>query len=955
MTARLGRWGTGGRRSRLGAEQHRLEEDIRALDERLDALVALGRSAHQAQRDVTGAALEENLAALRAGAARCRTVEQRPWTDPGWATWAPANAAAAPAGRGRATLTVGELRDARSGHRLGLPAEVDLGEARLPLVVRSRAGQHRDGSGLFQSLVVRSAVVLSGRVSYGLVDPVGGSRAFPLAAYLPTLAATTGDCRRDLEAVMAEVDRRVATGLIERGERWRGPVAGHSGIVVAVADFPVGYDRRAVEWVRALCRSGPAAGLHLLVHHRVEEDDQLDLGETAVVDLADPRLQWDGITVPAALDIDVAFDDAPPVPVARRLLEQVRTVEDEVVRWDEIGHPAEEERWSEDAALRIVAPIGRRSGGGGPMEVTFGVDAEDRPCAHGVVVAMTGAGKTALFHALIASLAVRYSPAELCLYLLDGKSGVGFAAYCGLPHAAVISLRTRPELARSVLDELVEEMIRRNEIFKRHHVEHFAAYREVGSPEGRLPRLLFVADEFQLLFDDDRDARAARSLLRLSEQGRSAGIHLVLGSQHFAPAAMTNRNLIFANLHLRIALQMATADLRACVDFGPEGRRLIEATCTRTGRMVANDRAGDDAGNRAGTVAYLDDRRKTELLAALRGRGGAPPPQVVLDGDNQPDLGDEPLVGRLGEPDDWPDDATLERLAGAEQRAGGLGCADWTAAERPVALALGQEFNVRGRAVAVLRRRRNEHLCVVGESAAERVATVTAAMVTACLQRPPDDLSLLIADRAPPGTPWSAALGSVGCRARGAGYHVDLADDDEGATRIINRAAEELARRRARPACGGTEETWMVVVSEADRVGALARQPDAYGAVDSPLGEQLGRLLDEGGEVGIHVLAAFASVGAARVVMADRRLRGGFRHRVAMQMSDDDSFIMVGSPAAARLQRDGPRPVAAVLFDRQADRGRAFKPYTLSTEGTFAVQVEHVFDGLARRRRGLLP
>ncbi|MDQ6837727.1 MAG: hypothetical protein M3137_05155, partial [Actinomycetota bacterium] len=248
-----------------------------------------------------------------------------------------------------------------------------------------------------------------------------------------------------------------------------------------------------------------------------------------------------------------------------------------------------------------------------------------------------------------------------------------------------------------------------------------------------------------------------------------------------------------------------------------------------------------------------------------------------------------------------------------------------------------------------------------------------AAVVAACVQRRPDDLSLLIAERSIPGTPWSAVVAGVGRRARGVGYHVDLADDDQGSARIINRAVAELARRRAHPeAARSSQPTWMVMISEADRVDALARRSDVYGFVDAPLGEQLGRLLDEGGEVGIHVLAAFASVAAARVVMADRRLRDGFRHRVAMQMSDDDSFAMVNSRAAARLQPDGPRPVAAVLFDRQDDRARTFKPYTLSNDataaggpeaagepssasaGTFADQVDLVFDRLARRRRELV-
>ncbi|MDQ6838913.1 MAG: FtsK/SpoIIIE domain-containing protein, partial [Actinomycetota bacterium] len=717
MTAGNG-WGRG----RLQRQQRHIDAETQDLEERLDALVALGRDTHQAHQFCVGTALGHNLDAIRAGAADDRPLEHRRWGDPAWSSWTPAQPGST-GGPKPTGIGVGEFRELRSGHLLGLAAVVGDGGAGRPIVVRSRAGQREAGNGLLVSMMVRMAVLVGGPTSYFLVDPVGRGRAFAWAAHLPGAVTVTGDGRCPLDAVMAEIDRRMVGRAGSAGpagggdeedgdERFDETGAGPPPAVVAVADFPVGYDRRSVEWVRSLCRFAPVGGIHVLVHHRIDDGEPMHLGDAAVVDLANPPLRLGAAPVSSGIDVDIAFDDAPAVGVGRRVLEQVTGVDNELVRWDDLGHPAEDRWWSGDATERIVAPIGRRTAGAGRLQVTFGVDDEQRPCAHGVVVAMTGAGKTALFHNLIVGLTVRYSPEELALYLVDGKSGVGFAAYRGLPHAAVVSLRTRPDLARSVLDDLVEEMTRRNEIFKRHHVEHFSAYREVASPEGRLPRLLLVADEFQLLFEDDRDGRAARSLLRLSEQGRSAGIHLLLGSQHFAPAAMTNRNLIFANLHLRIALQMATADVRACVDFGPEGRRLIDATCTRSGRLVANDRAGDDAANQAATAAYLDNRRRSELLGTLRARRGPSPAQVVLDGDSQPQLLDDPLITLLCGADDWPDDAGLEGMARAERTAGGLGGADWLTPERPVALSLGQEFSVRGRAVAVLRRRRHEHLCV---------------------------------------------------------------------------------------------------------------------------------------------------------------------------------------------------------------------------------------------------
>src|SRR5262249_38996253 len=59
---------------------------------------------------------------------------------------------------------------------------------------------------------------------------------------------------------------------------------------------------------------------------------------------------------------------------------------------------------------------------------------------HVLIVGTTGAGKTNLLNVLITGLALKYSPQELELYLIDFKT-VGFTPYVNhkLPHARVIA------------------------------------------------------------------------------------------------------------------------------------------------------------------------------------------------------------------------------------------------------------------------------------------------------------------------------------------------------------------------------------------------------------------------------------------------------------------------------------------------------------------------------------
>ncbi|MBX2998820.1 MAG: hypothetical protein KF893_09950 [Caldilineaceae bacterium] len=223
----------------------------------------------------------------------------------------------------------------------------------------------------------------------------------------------------------------------------------------------------------------------------------------------------------------------------------------------------------------------------------------------------------------IAGLTTRYSPDELRLYLIDGKDGVEFQPYRHLPHAEVVSLRSSPELSRSVLAELVEEKERRNDIFTRAGLRDFTEYRAKGQPLGALPRVLLLVDEYQELFEGDRDGVASGQLLQLAQQGRSAGIHMFLGSQHFGAVGMLNRQQVFDNFHLRCAMQMANDAVQALTEFGRKGKNLIAQTCDLPGKIVINDRSGDDSGNYAGKVAFLQSERLDALLQGLQEKSEA--------------------------------------------------------------------------------------------------------------------------------------------------------------------------------------------------------------------------------------------------------------------------------------------------------------------------------------------
>jgi len=72
----------------------------------------------------------------------------------------------------------------------------------------------------------------------------------------------------------------------------------------------------------------------------------------------------------------------------------------------------------------------------------------------------TGSGKSTLLHAIATNAALRYSPAELELYLVDFKKGVEFKNYAtrDLPQAQVVGVESEREFGLSVLERLDREL-----------------------------------------------------------------------------------------------------------------------------------------------------------------------------------------------------------------------------------------------------------------------------------------------------------------------------------------------------------------------------------------------------------------------------------------------------------------------------------------------------------------
>lgn len=932
-----------------------LNQEIEQSRQRARAIYEYGQRCAQQLGDYFNPQLEAHTRRFGSALASLPLATVGGWREDRWKHWDVSTSREAP------VIRVGSLIEQRTNGSLQLPAYAPFIGQNRTIIIRSKGRSVEKGLALLQSIVTRTALMLPHKTRYTLLDPAGNGLAFPMRRYLPLVRENSGDVRRDLDEVTKDVQRIIESYLdasvtsfelvpdeIRINERFQ---------FVFAADFPNQYDRRAIEALQSVANTGAKAGIYTFIHYNEDIELPRDLNMDGFKNAFYIGADEEGTFT--KLNLKLQADLAPPPDLQGQvfhILSQAKPPE-RILDWDSLVGMEEISWWSENAARIIEAPIGARTGNE-RLRVWFGVNQENKPCAHGMLGAMTGAGKSNLYHVLICGLAVRYSPEELRLYLIDGKDGVEFQPYRHLPHAEVVSLRSSSELSRSVLADLIAEKEYRNAIFARVGVNDLSSYRAKGQPEGNLPRILLLVDEYQELFEGDKDGIASNHLLQLSQQGRSAGIHMLLASQRFGAAGMLNQTGIFGNIHLLMAMQMKSADINALTEFGRRGKALI-ATCDLPGKIVVNDQGGDDEANRAGKVAYLNATRREEILQRLIAKAqnmpdDSLPRRVVFNGKAQPVLTENPYVTALLRYRTWPTAADLEAFAREGVETGGLGIIDWFTAEHPRVLWLGQQFNVRGQAMLILRRRVGEHALVVGSANAARYGMLAAALTTLGLNGSPTATRFMILDRSIQGAQWSNVLRAVHESVlTPAGFDVQFSRSSANLEPWLEQLQAELERRRR---LGeeqvALEPSLVVTLTELDTVEPIRRKSDAYGGLaDSPLGEKLKRLYLEGAPLGIHLLLSFSGVRPLTNVIDERRGLVHFRHRVALQMSEDESHAFVRSRKASQLQIEGPSPVCALYLDTESDQAVRFKPY--SSDPATQTAGDSLFDQLAALGREL--
>jgi S-DNA-T family DNA segregation ATPase FtsK/SpoIIIE len=164
--------------------------------------------------------------------------------------------------------------------------------------------------------------------------------------------------------------------------------------------------------------------------------------------------------------------------------------------------------------------------------------------AHVLIAGTTGSGKTALARSIALSLAMYNRLGEVQMVFIDPK-GNGFDPFAafdsaggGLPHMLRPSVREVHQ-AIFLLGEMVEEMVRRD----RENISE--------------PRVIIFIDEVADLMEQGGKAMD-RLMTRLTQRGRSAGIHVIACTQK--PLVASIGSLTRSNFPVRLVGSVASAD-----------------------------------------------------------------------------------------------------------------------------------------------------------------------------------------------------------------------------------------------------------------------------------------------------------------------------------------------------------------------------------------------------------
>ena len=856
----------------------------------------------------------------------CRQSRERhpPWTDPRWQSVKMPTAFPDEVLLGNVGFDWSALVGTpEGGIPLPLPAD---GGASLPLhlgfpgrgnLLMSMDSGTRDAAlrALFSTALRILCSFPPGKVKFTIFDPVGLGQNFSafmhLADYEESLVGgriwtETSHIERKLAELTEHIEKVIQKYLrnryasIDEYNREVSEMAEAYRFLV-ISDFPSGFSDLALERLASILTSGARCGVHTLI--------LWDRGEKlpASMDLA--RLKSAGLILRAtgegfqieeeALKKGRLTVEAAPAPeVLTSLFHAIGkqcAAAERVELSFEIVAPRKEGFWTESSESGIRIPLGRV----GADRVQY-LELGRGTAQHSLIAGKTGSGKSTLFHVMITSSALWYSPRELELYLIDFKKGVEFKTYAmnRLPHARAVAIESDREFGLSVLRRIDRELAARAEQYRKVGVQDFAGYRKAGTAD-YLPRTLLMIDEFQEFFvEEDGIAQEAALLLdRIVRQGRAFGVHVILGSQTLGGSYTLARTTL-GQMAVRIALQCNEADSYLILNDDNAAARLL----SRPGEAIYNNMSGMVEGNNPFQVAWLPDEVRDRLLRDVAEKAAeekAVPlePTAVFEGNVPADIRNNLLLKeRLARPAP-PDDET--------------GVSAW----------IGEANAIKGPTEIRFKNQGGSNLLIVGQQRESAVSVISSAVVSLAAAYPAAGARFIVLDGSPSDLASGRRLSELADVIPHAMKGVEYAGVPEALEDLDAEVNGRLDGSRE------AKQRIFLIVHDLQRFRQL-RQKDEFefsgGEEKKPSADRhFANILSEGPDQKVHSIVWSDSLNNLNRTL-NRKTLGEFQMRVLFQMSGSDSSELIDTPLAGKLGL-----YRGLLFLEEHGTVEKFRPYSI--------------------------
>jgi len=865
------------------------------------------------------------------------------------------------------------------------------------LVLQTRDERTRNSSlQLLQSLAVRLICTFPLRTMRGLfIDPVNMGSTFPvkgLPDYMagPQVYTRADEIRQQLRALtqhVVEVTQRKLGSTYTNIEDYNEekPLTREPYRYVFISDFPQGFDSSSQEDLVSLLKNGARAGVYIFIHVDLTKEYPSALKDYSIFDTyctnisvstneyqksITSRSGIEGVPkspvtqtgllsfkLPTGEQMTADADSAPSPEQLTALIkcvaEHFKNQRGESIPWSEFL-PEDKQLWTGQSVDVIRAPIGV-SNTRDHLEISFGVQDEGKIANNMLLAGRPGAGKSYTLHALICSLALRYHPNELELYLLDFKSGVEFQVYVdpnryneqtpneefntsnSLPHAKVISIDSEREFGLSVLRRLNQELEKRGKLFAAEGTEGLSLYRK-KHPEIKMPRVVAIFDEFQRIFEkNDAISRESNTLIEiLVRQGRAFGIHMVFATQ--SPSIEYFDKGIYSFIDIRMAhLMDEVSAFHTLAKDNVDAVHLLE----KSGDVLYNPRMGTRGYDEYGKTAFISPEARRDTMQKIQQlviswNFERNEPLILFDGRQSAQLKHNPYLNTLGGGKDWLSSAQLNKQI--------LKDPNWIPEQLPIPVWIGESAFMGNHTVAIFRRRSRSNLLLAGNSEKVIYGMLSSLLISLVHCYAPKQVVFYAIDLATESedAPWANMMPTFYKAFRNL-YEITLGkrtvDAERGIVRrqlVWDKLIEEFTRRQTLRETNPDEENFGPSIFFIYAIGSLARadwlrpEQDKGGKdVPSDNAKQLLDLVSKGPELGIHTILWLEDMRAFTRIQAENRAWiSNFDLRVALRLNAEDSRILLKDVDAEKL----PQYRALLLDDAGSEGMQKFKPYGVLTD-----------------------